>query len=35
MSLDDIAVNWGGEGPAAKAVPTFSDHHLVVATVEV
>jgi endonuclease/exonuclease/phosphatase family metal-dependent hydrolase len=34
MSLDDIAVNWASYGPAARTVPTFSDHHLVIAEIE-
>jgi endonuclease/exonuclease/phosphatase family metal-dependent hydrolase len=35
MSLDDIAVNWLGETTPPKVVATFSDHHLIVANIEV
>lgn len=35
MSIDDIALNWCGGNPSVKIVPTFSDHHLVMATVRV
>jgi endonuclease/exonuclease/phosphatase family metal-dependent hydrolase len=33
MSIDDIALNWPGESIQVTVVPTFSDHHLVMATI--